>query len=66
MWKGPTELITPVGPQTVRVSLAGVEKCRSVRLVCADREAAFERAGGTVLFEVPGVDAYESAVLDLS
>lgn len=66
MWKGPTERIVPVGPQTVRVSLAGVDRCRGVRLVRADREVAFERTGGAVSFEVPGVDAYESAVLDLS
>jgi hypothetical protein len=66
MWKGPTERIVPVGSQTVRVSLAGVDKCRGVRLACAGREVSFERAEGAVLFEVPNIDAYESAVLDLS
>jgi hypothetical protein len=62
--KGPFREIYPVGSQRVGVRLPEGQKVRTVRLLTAGREVAFDIRNGWLTAEAPSVDIHEVIAID--
>ncbi len=65
MLKGPFREILPVGPQQVRVNLAGGAKVREVRCLVSGTTPAWRQNGAWVDATTPPIELHEVLALDL-